>query len=139
MMYTTSPRFNYEKHLDLPVVLRLVKERDRENDYYLQFRIAGPHIIHPWHTVRRYVRTTSAKHYPGEPGEYPYGMWAPYWFKARSPEEGQELIKEFKSKIRTVRDIYDTYINKGMWEMAADVDAYREFRLRHNALPRIFQ
>lgn len=139
MMSTTSPGFNYEKHLDLPVVLRLVKERDRESDYYLQFRIAGPRIIHPWHTVRSYFRTLSAEHYPGEPGENLFGMWSPYWFQAHSPEEGQELIKEFKSKIHTVRDIYDTYIKTGRWEMAADVDAYREFRLRHKPLPRIFQ
>lgn len=139
MMSTTSPSFNYEKHLDLPVVLRLVKERDRESDYYLQFRIAGPRIIHPWHTVRSYFRTLSAEHYPGEPGENLFGMWPPYWFQAHSSEEGQELIKKFKSKIRTVRDIYDIYIKKGLWEMAADVDAYREFRLRHKALPKIFQ
>lgn len=137
MKPTNSPKFNYLKHPDAPVELRLLRA-DQNNHYVLQFRILGRTPFHLWHTVRKYFPTNSQYYRPGSRASTLYGRWHEVCFHASTKAEGETHLDALREKFRTVGDISEFFVKEGLELRDRDMERYLEYR-KKSTMPRVFR
>lgn len=137
MKPTKSPGFNYLKHQDSPVELRL-RLADRNNHYALQFRIIGRSPFRRWYTARKYCPTNSQDCRPGSRTSYIYGNWNEVCFYVTSKAGGEAHLDALREKFRTVNDIFEFFIKEGLELRDRDMELYLEHRKKAK-MPRVFR
>jgi hypothetical protein len=139
MKPTNSPGFNYSKHQDSPVELRLVRaDSSHERHYVLQFRILGRSPFRLWHPVRKYYPTNSPYYRPGSRASSVYGRWNEVCFYASSMAEGEAHLDALREKFHTVNDIFESFVKEGLALRDRDLELYLEYR-KKTKMPRVFR
>ena len=139
MKPTNSPGFNYSKHQDSPVELRLVRaDSSHGHHYVLQFRILGRSPFRLWHPVRKYYPTNSPYYRPGSRASSVYGRWNEVCFYASSMAEGEAHLDALREKFRTVGDIFEFFVKEGLEHRDRDLELYLEYR-KKTKMPRVFR
>lgn len=126
--------YNYKKNIDRQIIkLRFV--HSYKEYYSLQFKTTG--WFAKWITVEEYNPTISASDKPC--GVTSYGNWENRWWKIESDEYGKKLLDELRAKLKTVGDIYSTYIEPEEKRMAADYKRYEEYWNKINSVSTIIK
>lgn len=117
---------NYKKNMDKPVRLQLVHAY---HEYYrLEFCTTNRRWFNVWHVVEEYE--------PGTVGSpFLRGKWSDRWFKVPTLKHGEELIAKLRDKLKTVGDIYRTYIEPGERAEADYQKKCEEYEARINSVP----
>lgn len=124
---TPELEYAFEKHMDEPVKIRLV--HDFGDNYAMEFCL----LERPdWHEVQTYVRAL--------PGSKPgtgclYGVWSTHWFEVSDADHAKKILEHYRKKIKTVGDIYHLFIEEGVNDRKADMDAYIKFQSHLDSLP----
>ena len=121
-----TPGYRYEHNLDKPVILRLARFDHREHAYKLQFRTPGLPLFHPWHDVRTYCATHSPAVNP-KSRKTVTGKWHIIIFYCADMKCGNEQLNELKTQYRTVRDLFNTFVEPGLELSKHDTEAYRQY------------
>lgn len=125
---TQELEYDFEKHMDDPVKIRLV--HDFEDEYAMEFCLLNERP--DWHEVQSYIRAL-----PGsEPGTgCLYGVWSTRWFEVSDADHAKKILEHYRKKITTVGDIYRLFIEEGVNERKEDMDAYIKFQSHIDSLP----
>lgn len=126
---TKELEYDFEKHMDEPVKIRLV--HDYEDEYAMEFCLLNerPH----WYQVQEYARTIDHTYEPGSGSSH--GVWSTRWFTVKDLDHGKKILEHYRAKIQTVGDIYNLFIEKGVRERERDMEAYKKYRERMDAIP----
>lgn len=129
---TQDVQYDYKKHMDEPVKLRLVHAYSCY--YTLEFCPVNDTktnlpIVHKdtWYPVQEYEPTLG--------DDEPYGSWRSRWFDVVDAADAKKKLDGFKSRIKTVGDIYHKFIERGIRAREDDMEAYRKRKEREAALP----
>lgn len=126
--------YNYKKNIDKKILeLRFV--HSYKEYYSLQFKTPG--WFAQWITVEQYTPTISASDKPG--GLTSYGDWGNRWWKIESNDYGKKRLDELRAKLKTVGDIYRTYIEPDEKRMTADYKRYEEYWNKINSVDAIIK
>lgn len=114
-----------------PVKIRLV--HDFEDEYAMEFCLLNerPH----WYQVQEYSRTIDNTYKPGSSSCYTHGVWTTRWFEVRDADHAKKILENYRKKIKTVGDIYRIFIEKGVNEREADMEAYIKYQSHMDSLP----
>ena len=117
--------YNYKKNMGKPVRLQLV--HDYKEYYRLEFCTTNRRWFNVWNVVEKYT--------PGEVGDsLLIGEWSALWFKVPTLKYGEELIAKLREKLKTVGDIYRTYIEPGERAEADYLKRCEEYEARINSV-----
>lgn len=147
-MTTAELDFDYKSNMDKTVKLHLI--HDYHEYYSLEFSVeeqcAGPisrlfhKVVTVWHAVQHYTHTIQPSDKPGDGCCFNlHGRWSNRWFKVSTKEEGENLIKELRGKLKTVGDIYHAYIEPDEKQRQSDMDRYNEYVAKCEAVPNIIE
>lgn len=128
---------NYKKNMSKPILqLRLVHYEGEH--YILQFRTTGwfSRWFHRWVTVPDYFPTCSSSRKPGD--DMVFGVWHQRLWKIENNAHGEELMEGFRNTLKTVGDIYHTFIEPGEIQMKEDYDRYEEYTRKRNSVNSVF-
>lgn len=125
---TQELEYDFENHMDEPVKIRLV--HDFEDEYAMEFCLLNERPC--WHQVQEYVHALEGM----KPGTgYRYGVWSTHWFEVNDTDHAKKILEHYRKKINTVGDIYRLFIEEGINERKADMDAYMKFQSHLDSLP----
>lgn len=126
--------YNYQKNIDKQI-LKIRFVHSYKEYYSLQFKTTG--WFAKWITVEEYKPTISASDKPG--GISSYGNWENRWWRIESNDYGKKLLDELRAQLKTVGDIYRTYIEPEEKRMAADYKRYKEYWKKINSVDTIIK
>lgn len=128
---TQELEYDFEKHMDEPVKIRLV--HDFEDEYAMEFCLLNerPH----WYQVQQYSRTLDDTYEPGSSSCYSSGLWTTRWFTVKDLDHGKKILEFYRGKIKTVADIYSLFIEKGIRERERDIEAYNKYKTHIDSIP----
>ncbi len=126
--------YKYQKNIDKQI-LKLRFVHSYKEYYSLQFKTPG--WFAQWITVEKYLPTVSASDKPG--GVTSYGNWEKRWWRIESNDYGKKLLDELRAKLKTVGDIYRTYIEPEEKRMEADYKRYKEYWNKINSVDSIIK
>lgn len=127
---TQELEYDFEKHMDEPVKIRLV--HDFENEYAMEFCLLNERPC--WNQVQQYAPTIDHTYEPGS-GWGSHGVWITRWFTVNDLDHAKKILEHYREQIKTAGDIYNLFIEKGVRERERDMEAYKKYRAQRDALP----
>lgn len=126
---TKELEYDFEKHMDDPVKIRLV--HDFEDEYAMEFCLLNetPH----WYQVQEYFRTIDHTYEPGYGSTH--GVWSTKWFTVKDLDHAKKILEHYRAQIKTAGDIYNLFIEKGVRDRERDMEAYKKYRAQRDAIP----
>ena len=128
--HTTELEYDFEKHMDEPVKIRLV--HDYEDEYAMEFCLLNERPS--WYQVQEYIHTIDHTYEPGS-GCSCHGVWSTRWFTVKDLDHAKKILEHYRAKIKTVGDIYNLFIEKGIRDRERDMEAYKKYRAQRDAIP----